>query len=191
MCDTQPRLVKPTESMRDAYMDFLADFEAAGENEISGGGLDPETDFAAFIRRLGDHARGAGLPDGWIPASTFWLVRGEEVLGTCNIRHGLNEKLRDFAGHIGYSVRPSQRRRGYGTLMVKLALAEARELGIERVLVTCDPGNIASVRVIENNDGVLDSESYSDQAGRVTRRYWINTDLQHPGQGVQPGPASE
>ena len=81
--------------------------------------------------------------------------------------------LRDFGGHIGYGVRPSERRKGYATLMLRLVLDKARAMGIERVLITCDKDNLASARVIQKNGGVLDSESYSEQAKRVTQRYWI------------------
>ncbi len=167
------RLIEPTEELRDVYMDFLADFDRAGETQIDGAGGDAENNFAAFVQQQKDYAKGINLPDGWVPASTFWVVRKNEILGVCNIRHRLIEKLRDFGGHIGYSIRPSQRNKGYGTLMLKLALEKAREVGIDGVLITCDKDNIASQRVILKNGGVLDSESYSDQAGRITQRYWI------------------
>ena len=88
--------------------------------------------------------------------------------------HWLTDALRDWGGHIRYGVRPSERNKGYGTLMLKLALDKARALGIGRVLITCGKDNIASQRVILKNGGVLDSESYSEQAGRVTQRYWID-----------------
>jgi len=167
-------LIEPTEAMRDAYMDFLSDFTRAGETEIDGAGGDAEDDFAGFIQQQRDHAKGLNLAGGLVPASTFWVVRKNEILGVCNIRHRLTEKLRDFGGHIGYSIRPSERNKGYGTKMLKLALQKARTLGIERVLITCGKDNIASQRVILKNGGVLDSESYSEQAGRITQRYWID-----------------
>ena len=166
-------LIAPSEVLRDAYMDFLADFARAGETEIDGAGGDAKGDFDGFVRRQKDYARGVNLPDGLVPASTFWLVRENNILGVCNIRHRLIEKLRDFGGHIGYSIRPSERNKGYGTLMLKLALDKARAIGIERVLITCGKDNTASQRVILTNGGVLDSESYSEQVGRVTQRYWI------------------
>ena len=74
---------------------------------------------------------------------------------------------------MAYSVRPSERGKGYATEILRQALDRARKLGIDRVRMTCDVTNAASARVIEKNGGGLDSESYSDAAGRVTRRYWI------------------
>ena len=88
-----------------------------------------------------------------------------------DIRHSLNEHLFNFGGHIGYSVRKSERRKGYATRMLALALEECRRLGILRVLVTCDSENIASERTILINGGVLENTVPED--GRFTRRYWI------------------
>ncbi|KKK59885.1 hypothetical protein LCGC14_3029900 [marine sediment metagenome] len=182
MAEEEIKLIAPTEALRDIYMDFLADFARAGETQIDGAGGDAEDDFAAFVQQQEDYTRGVDLPDGWVPASTFWVVCKNEILGVCNIRHRLIEKLRDFGGHIGYSIRPSQRNKGYGTLMLKLALEKAREVGIDRVLITCDKDNIASQRVILKNGGVMDSESYSEQAGRITQRYWIELTVEGRGQ---------
>ncbi len=173
MAKKKIKLIAPSEVLRGAYMDFLADFARAGEAEIDGAGGDAKGDFDGFVRRQKDYASGVNLPDGLVPASTFWLVRENKILGVCNIRHRLIEKLRDFGGHIGYSIRPSERSKGYGTLMLKLALEKAKAIGIERVLITCAKDNTASQRLILKNGGVLDSESYSEQAGRITQRYWV------------------
>jgi predicted acetyltransferase len=167
------QLIDPTEGMREAYLDFLQDFEYSGEKEIHGMGGNAKEDFEAFVRELREKAMGIDLADGLVAASTYWLVSGDRVIGTCNLRHRLTEALLDFGGHVGYSVRPSERRKGYATLMLKLVLEKARQLGIRRALITCDRDNIASGRVIQNNGGVLGSESHSPQSGRIARRYWI------------------
>ncbi len=171
------QLVEPTTAMRDAYMDFLADFTRASETATDGTGGNAEDGFAALVKKLTDYSKGINLSDGWVTASTFWAVRNSEIIGVCNIRHQLIERLRDFGGHIGYSIRPSERNKGFGTEMLKLALKKARGFGIDRALITCNKDNIASQRVIQKNGGVLDSESYSKQAGRITQRYWINLGL--------------
>jgi predicted acetyltransferase len=168
------QLIEPTEALCEAFGKLIQEFHAAGEIEQPPGSCwKDEDDFATFIRRARDYAEGENLPDGWVPDSAYWLVRGKRILGVCDVRHRLTEALRDFGGHIGYSIRPSRRGKGYGTAMLGLALEKARELGITRVLITCGKGNVASQRVIQKNGGVLDSESYSEQAGRVTQRYWI------------------
>jgi predicted acetyltransferase len=93
------------------------------------------------------------------------------ILGAVNIRHRLTDNLRFEGGHVGYGVRPSARNKGHGTRILELALAKLGELGVDRVLVTCDRENLASARVIKKNGGVLDSETEID--GRTTQRYWI------------------
>lgn len=177
MKQEQITLIEPTEALQDAYMDFLEEFRVAGEKRIDGGGPFKKArseGFVELIQRAHDTARGRNLPAGYIPDSTYWLVSGGCVLGTCNLRHGLNHKLRNFGGHVGYSVRPSERNKGRATLMLKLVLTKARALGIDRALVTCDKDNIASARVIQKNGGVLDSEGMDPEDGKLTQRYWID-----------------
>ena len=181
MTEERIRLIEPTEALREAYLSFVEEFRVAEGAEPPGTGWHSDDNFDELIGRLRDYAQGKNLPADWVPDSTYWLVRGEHIIGTCDIRHRLTEALRDFGGHIGYSIRPGERNKGFGTLMLKLALEKARALGIGRALITCGKDNIASQRVILKNGGVLDSESYSERAGRVTQRYWI--DLSQEGSG--------
>lgn len=168
-------VVEPTEALRDAYLDFVAEFSAAGEGDIPGSGASLRGDFAAWIGRLRDHARGHGLAEGRVPASTFWLVRDGRVLGCCNLRHRLTPHLREIGGHVGFSVRPSERGRGFAKDLLRFALGKARELGIERVLVTCDQDNVASARVIRACGGELEATVRPDGGGPVVERYGIAT----------------
>jgi predicted acetyltransferase len=95
-------------------------------------------------------------------------------IGRVSIRHELNEQLLRIGGHIGYEVRPGMRRRGHGTRALRLALDEARKLGLRRVLLTCDPENIASTKIIERNGGRLEEDV--PKGGERVRRYWIDLD---------------
>ena len=167
-----PILVEPSEQWESAFLAFLREFVDA-EEEIGEPSRSAEGGFAEFLAQLRDWARGLNLPEGYVPSSTYWLVSDEgEILGQINIRHRLTPALEDFGGHIGYHVRPGERRKGYGTKMLTLALDEARRLGLTRVLITCDPDNLASARVIEKNGGVLASRSVAHN-DRLTSRYWI------------------
>jgi predicted acetyltransferase len=91
-----------------------------------------------------------------------------------SIRHELNEWLRTIGGHIGYDIRPSRRREGLGKRQLALGLAEARALGLERVLLTCDADNVGSRRIIEGNGGVLEDEMEDPATGKVKLRFWID-----------------
>ena len=169
-------LVVPREDLREAYLDYVADFVANDEGNPRSK-ADAElvrTDFAAYVRKTQDEAKGIGIPDGHVPWDTYWLLVDGRIVGEAGLRHRLTDSLRDWGGHICYVIRPSDRRKGYGTRLLAMVLERARRRGIDRALVTCAADNVASARVIRNNGGVLDSESHSEAAGRVTQRYWID-----------------
>jgi len=182
MSEHRLELVDPTMALREAYVRFADEFRAAGETAIPGcGGRESVFDctrtaasFTAFVLKLRDAAKGRGQPVGYVPGSTYWLVRdGQAVVGTSNLRHSLTPLLMAEGGHVGYAVCPSQRRKGHGTELLRLTLDRARGLGITRVLVTCDADNVASAGVIRNNGGVLQDE-VAPAGGSVEQRYWID-----------------
>ena len=115
--------------------------------------------------------------NGMVPDSVFFLLDTERnrLLGAVNIRHYLNDSLLYSGGHIGDGIRPSERRKGYATEMVRLALIECKKLGIHKVLMTCDKENIGSAKSITRNGGVLDSE-FKNEDGETEQRYWITLD---------------
>ena len=109
-----------------------------------------------------------------VPDSVFFLLDEDRdrLLGAVNIRHYLNESLLKEGGHIGDGIRPSERRKGYATEMIRLALIECKKLGIDKVLMTCDKDNIGSARSIVKNGGVLENE-FVNSDGDAEKRYWI------------------
>ena len=110
-----------------------------------------------------------------VPDSVFFLFDEEKdrLLGAVHIRHYLNEFLAKYSGHIGMGIRPSERRKGYASEMLKLAYAECGKLGIDRVVITCDKDNAGSARAIVRSGGVLEQEFISP-AGTARQRYTIN-----------------
>jgi predicted acetyltransferase len=154
-----------------ALRDFLEEFAASGETEIDGyfgrsEWTHAET-VAAFVRWSDGEP-----PEGWVPSTTSFLVDEGRILGVSNLRHWLTPHLFEHGGHVGYSVRPSERNRGHATRLLRNAARKARRLGVERLLVTCDADNIASARVIERCGGDLENEVPTDDA--PIRRYWIH-----------------
>ena len=111
--------------------------------------------------------------DGLVPDSTFFCydIDRDIYVGAVNIRHYLNDSLLFTGGHIGDGIRPSERRKGYGTAMLALALDECKKLGITKVLMTCDKDNIGSAKAIQKNGGVKENEVEED--GVIEERYWI------------------
>mgnify|MGYP002802754848 FL=1 len=113
--------------------------------------------------------------EGLVPDSVFFLLdeSRDRLLGAVNIRHYLNDSLLKEGGHIGDGIRPSERRKGYATEMIRLALIECKKLGIDKVLMTCDKENIASAKSIIKNGGILENE-FVNSDGKVEQRYWIS-----------------
>lgn len=102
----------------------------------------------------------------------FCLDKDRNIfVGAVNIRHRLNAQLRKTGGHIGDGIRPSERRKGYATAMIALALEECRKMGMDRVLMCCGKDNVGSAKSIVRNGGVLENEQ--EEGGRVVQRYWI------------------
>ena len=108
---------------------------------------------------------------GFVTAHTFFALDNDKIVGIINARHELNDYLLNFGGHIGYSVRKSERRKGYGKKMLNYASKFLFSLGLEKILITCDKNNIASKRTIESYGGILENEVVEES--RTTLRYWI------------------
>ena len=114
-------------------------------------------------------------PPSWVPDTQYLVIRpsDQRLVGMLDIRDELNEDCFRYYGHIGYSIRKSERRKGYASAALRLALDICREKGIGRVLVTCVRENAASAKVILKNGGVLEDEVFDPNDGTMTQRYWI------------------
>jgi predicted acetyltransferase len=167
-------LVKPSVEWQQAYLSYYEEWIQSGGNIVPWVVQKDPQDFAAYVQFLIDSEKEEHVPAGWVPHSTYWLLDTKgQIVGVVNIRHWLTEYLLNQGGHIGYGIRPSERRKGYATAILALALDKTKELGMERVLVTCDHDNVGSERAIVNNRGVLESE-FTEENGNVVRRFWID-----------------
>lgn len=170
----QTRLVKPTAHLEESHASLVREFVARGEPLVPCVLAEVDDDFAEYVARLARYSEGADLQSGFVPSSTFWLVgEDDEIFAVSNLRHDLTERLLSYGGHIGFGVRPSARRRGHATEILRLTLLEARRLGIREVLVTCDKDNIGSAKAIVRNGGVFADEQYSEEHSATVQRYWI------------------
>ncbi|WP_025028447.1 GNAT family N-acetyltransferase [Caldalkalibacillus mannanilyticus] len=166
------RLVEPSEEYKAEYLNMIQEWEKTGERMVPFTLRYDCSDFTLFLQEMNHLKVGENVNERTGNSSTFWLVHSnKKVVGAVNIRHKLNDSLREIGGHIGYGIRPSERNKGFATLQLALALIKAREMGLDRVLVTCDKENIASAKTIVNNGGRLDSEGLVD--GMLIQRYWI------------------
>jgi predicted acetyltransferase len=155
-------LTEPSERYRASYLEALQEFQAEGRyvetslEEVS-------TNFAGFVQHLRDQA----------DRTEFWLIDGTPFIGRLPLRRALNERLLQMGGHIGYAIRPSCRRQGYGKLILKYGLERAKAFGLERVLLTCDENNLSSRKIIESHGGRLDNIIEVEEWPTLVCRYWI------------------
>lgn len=165
------RLEVPSLRLKEAYLDYRAEWVASGERFVPWVVERDPADFDAMLAELDREARGEGLPDGWVPCSTFWIAdAADRIVGVVNIRHGPNT-TRDVPGsHIGLGIRPSERRKGYAEAALRLALANVatRE---PRALLVCDEWNAASAGLIQKLGGVEGAPFMEGE--RPMRRFWV------------------
>ncbi len=166
---TEPFLTRPDVRYRDSYIAAVREFHAEGTKPPWNYEM-LERNFDEFVALRLSYA--SDPPPGYVPQTDYWLIAEGVYAGQIHLRHHLNATLRRYGGHIGYEIRPGMRRKGYGTLQCALGLQKAWDMGLERVLITCDDDNIGSIKIIEANGGVL--ENKMDNGRRVlTRRYWV------------------
>ncbi|MEQ8673680.1 MAG: GNAT family N-acetyltransferase [Aggregatilineales bacterium] len=166
-----PQLVDPAVRYKDSFIAAIREFHLEGRyDDLMIAWLDDH--FEAYVAGLIEKRHFA--PQGKVKDTYKFLVEGDTYIGRVSIRHELSESLKQFGGHIGYDIRPSERRKGYGTLQLKLALAVARELGLTRVMLTCDSTNEGSRRIIQHNGGVFQDETQLDFRPVPTQRWWID-----------------
>ncbi len=170
-------LVTPTKEHESQVMEFLEEMLKNGEGFYGCSGLnsvscyDEWLDFKGRFERLG-----------WAPSATYLGIRVSDsrLIGMIDLRHELSGFLLKYNGQIGYSVRPSERKKGYAAQMILLVLKEAENFGYKRVLVCCNKANAQSARVIQKCGGVLENEVVHEfsppNRPDIIQRYWIETD---------------
>ena len=165
-------LTEPSECYRESYLTALREFQAEGKN-LKPSFEEVAAHFPGFLQHMRDQGDRSKLKPGRVPSSEFWLIDGDDYVGSISLRHELTEDLVDKGGHIGYKIRPSRRQQGYGTLILCYGLEQARALGLTRVLLTCDEQNLGSRKVIESNGGVLENSIQLEAWPEKICRYWI------------------
>ena len=160
----------------DQVMQLRTELIAANDADAFAGCsfLEDYANYSSWLERLEQQKDPLRLPQGSVPSSAYLAVRTVDncVVGIIDLRHHIDHPiLRLWGGHIGYTVRPSERGKGYAKEMLRLDLENARALGLKRVMITCSPDNPASERTIIANGGVFEKDVIVD--GKIIRRYWI------------------
>lgn len=167
------KLVRPTIELKVKALDYRQEHFNNNELIINGSELfDKINSYEEWLEKVNNNSKIETVDPNWVLTDTFFAIREEDnkIIGIIDLRHTLNEFLKDF-GNSGYSVRPSERKKGYATAMIGLALNECKRLGINKVLICCDKDNIGSAKSIINNGGILENEV--EENGHIEQRYWI------------------
>lgn len=168
------KLILPTTKYKDEIMGYRKEFIENKESMDGTSGLRDTKSFEEWHNAIIANLKEETVREGLVPSTTYIAISSNDdrLIGMIDIRHRLNDYLLNFGGHIGYSVRKSDRQKGYATEMLALALKECKKMGMKRILLTCDKDNIASAKTILSNGGILENEV--EEGDTITQRYWIN-----------------
>jgi len=149
-------LLKPSSLFAASYDRYIKEL---GTEERYPFPLDFEySNFEKYLERVEDFALGKNLPKGYVQSTTLWLVRENEIVGVTNIRHELNNSIRHIGGHIGLSIKPTERGKSLGVKLMKMSISFLKDLGISEVHIHCEKSNKGSSKTIQACGGVLESE---------------------------------
>ncbi len=171
------KLVRPSAEYKESFLEALEEYHEEGRREYYDLGK-LRNDFDSFVDMLRTEKGNPHKPyQDWVepvPETVLWLVKDGEYLGTVDIRHRLNWHLEKMGGHIHFIIRPSMRGKGFGKKILQKAIPFANYLGIDRALITVDPEDKTSIRVIEFCGGILEDELPATEKFPARKRYWLD-----------------
>lgn len=175
-------LEEPSLERKDEIIEYLDEFIKYNSNINGTGSLDKIYDGYTFEEALErclnmkneEYAKSINR----VPGKTFLLIRKNDnkIVGTINIRWNLSEKMLEFGGHIGYGIRPTERRKGYNKIQLYLVLLEAQKLNLDKVMIDCSVDNLGSDKTIKALGGILERCELDESDNTMTNVYWINVD---------------
>ena len=168
-------LIRPTSEYASQIIEYRQEFLDAGDSMDGTGPLRKFENPEEYIKICAEYEDTTTVPSHLVPATQFFFIRKSDnkLVGMIQIRHRFNDYLEKYAGHIGYSVRPSERRKGYAKEMLRMILPFCREIGIDKVMITCVDGNIGSEKTILANGGVYEYTIHEPNENKDLKRFWI------------------
>lgn len=168
-------LEKPNIDRKEETIEYIKEF--TNKSEIHGvGGLHKYiNDYETWLKIIEENWN-RPVSDTLVSAHTYFFVRKNDnkIVDMIDIRLKLNDRLRNYGGNIGYSIRPSERGKGYSKINLYLALKDCNQYGLDKVMLDCDKTNIASSSIMIALGGILTKEFYNEEASTVFQDYWID-----------------
>ena len=168
------------ERKKDA-LEYIEEFYEHGSQIHGTGSLDRELKKGKTYEEWLDnniklHDENFAFKKGLVPAYTYFLVREDDnkIVGMIDLRLGLNEYLRNFGGHIGYSIRPTERKKGYNKINLYLILQVAQNNDLDKVLITCANYNEGSRKSILSLGGKFEKNTFKESDNETMELYWID-----------------
>lgn len=174
---TAAKLEKPGLEHKKSYIEALREFQAEGRYSFLNI-REVEENFEEFLEKITTGKKSLHKPYAeWVepvPETVLWLVKDKEFIGTLNVRHRLNWHLEKWGGHLNFIIRPSMRKKGFGKKLIQKSIPYLNYLGIERALVTVDPEDKASIKLIEFCGGQLQDTTQATDKFPARHRYWLD-----------------
>lgn len=169
-------LIEPTELYLEQIAEYKKEFLETNSSMDGCGPLRRCENPTDYILECEKYKSSDTLPKDFVLATQFFYIRKADncLVGMIQVRHYFNKYLSKYGGHIGYSIKPSERRKGYATSMLKAVLPYCKEIGIDKILITCIEDNIGSEKAIVNNGGFYESTVYERKMRQRLKRFWIN-----------------
>lgn len=168
------KLLLPNKKYKQSYENLLLSAQKEGDYKELGNALIKENEtFDDMLRRLENRRIGKNINLRDVPATIFWIISNNEIVGTIDLRHELNNDYFERLGYIAYYIKPEERNKGYATKALLLALKKYYNKNIDKILITCFSDNVASSKVIEKNGGILECKYFDKLTNKYISRYWI------------------
>lgn len=171
------KLIRPLADFKDSYLEALKEYHAEGlfPSQKHAELHDHFDHFVDRLRNERDHPQHE-FPD-WVepvPETVLWMVKDGTYIGSLNIRHRLNWHLERWGGHVGLIIRPSMRRKGFGTKLLQRGIPYINYLGVDNALLTIAPDNDIAIKVAERCGAVFEDEMQETEQFPAMHRYWLN-----------------
>lgn len=175
-------LERPSIERKDEIIEYINEFVEYNSDINGTGSLDKILEGYTFEQALDrclkmedeEYAKSVNR----CPGKTFLLIRENDnrIVGSINIRWDLNEAMLKFGGHIGYGIRPTERRKGYNKINLYLGMQEAQKVGLEKVMLDCDVNNLGSDKTLKALGGKLERTEVDPSDKVLTNVYWFDVE---------------